>query len=102
MAGGQWSILRHPVLNTCEHDGASASGAGVGPRARAPRAVEFKYSRHGPIFFEDAKNRRAYALRSVMNEPGTGAYLGGLRLSQARDCREFLEAALTGRRRPKT
>ena len=29
-----------------------------------------------------------------MNEPGTGAYLGGLRLAQARDCKEFLEAAL--------
>ncbi len=60
----------------------------------APRAIELKFSRHGPIFFEDATNHRAYALRSVMNEPGTGAYLGGLRLSQARDCKEFLEAAL--------
>ncbi len=29
-----------------------------------------------------------------MNEPGTGAYLGGLRMAQARDCKEFLEAAL--------
>jgi penicillin amidase len=29
-----------------------------------------------------------------MNEPGTGAYLAGLRLSQARDCKEFLEAGL--------
>ncbi len=59
-----------------------------------PRGIELKYSRHGPIFFEDAKNHRAYALRSVMNEPGTAAYLGGLRLGQARDCKEFLDAAL--------
>jgi penicillin amidase len=28
-----------------------------------------------------------------MSEPGTAAYLAGLRLSQARDCRGFLEAA---------
>jgi penicillin amidase len=63
-------------------------------KGEAPRAVELKFSRHGPIFHEDAKNHRAYALKSVMNEPGTGAYLGGLRLSQARDCKEFLEAAL--------
>jgi penicillin G amidase len=63
-------------------------------KGEAARSIELKFSRHGPIFFEDARNHRAYALRSVMNEPGTGAYLGGLRLSQARDCKEFLEAAL--------
>jgi penicillin G amidase len=63
-------------------------------KGEAPRAIELKYSRHGPIFYEDAAHRRAYALRSVMNEPGTGAYLAGLRLSQVKDCKEFLEAAL--------
>ncbi len=63
-------------------------------KGAAPRSIELKFSRHGPVFYEDAKNRRAYVLRSVMNEPGTGAYLGGLRLAQAKDCKEFLEAAL--------
>jgi penicillin amidase len=63
-------------------------------KGEAPRAIEVKFSRHGPVFHEDAANHRAYALRSVMNEPGTAAYLAGLRLSQAKDCREFLEAAL--------
>jgi penicillin amidase len=63
-------------------------------KGAAPQAIELKFSRHGPIFFEDAKHHRAYALRSVMNEPGTASYLAGLRLAQARDCKEFLEAAL--------
>ncbi len=63
-------------------------------KGETPRAIELKFSRHGPIFFEDATQHRAYALRSVMNEPGTAPYLGGLRLAQARDCKEFLEAAL--------
>ena len=78
-------------------------------KGQAPRTIELKFSRHGPIFYEDppprtsgdpssgaasTKRRRAYALRSVMNEPGTASYLGGLRLAQARDCKEFLEAAL--------
>jgi len=63
-------------------------------KGEAPRAVEFKFSRHGPIFYEDVKNHRAYALKSVMNEPGTGAYLGGLRLAQAKDCLTFLEEAM--------
>ena len=63
-------------------------------KGEAIREVVLKFSRHGPIFFEDPKNHRAYALRSVMNEPGTAAYLGGLRLAQAKDCKEFLDAAL--------
>ena len=63
-------------------------------KGEAPRAVEYKFSRHGPIFYEDTKNHRAYALRSTTNEPGTGSYLGGLRLAQAKDCRSFLEEAL--------
>jgi penicillin amidase len=63
-------------------------------KGEAPRAIELKFSRHGPVFFEDRTHHRAYALRSVMNEPGTASYLAGLRLAQARDCKEFLEAAL--------
>jgi penicillin amidase len=63
-------------------------------KGASPRAIELKFSRHGPVFFEDAKNHRAYALRSVMNEPGTASYLAALRLAQARDCKDFLEAAL--------
>jgi penicillin amidase len=64
-------------------------------KGEAPRTFELKYSRHGPIFHEDRAHHRAYALRSVMNEPGTAPYLAGLRLAQARDCRQFLDAALS-------
>jgi penicillin G amidase len=63
-------------------------------KGQAARSIELKFSRHGPIFYEDPKHHRAYALRSVMNEPGTAPYLAGLRLAQARDCKEFLDAAL--------
>jgi penicillin amidase len=59
----------------------------------APVQIELKFSRHGPIFFEDRERRRAYALRSALGEPGTAPYLAGLRLSQAKSCREFLDAA---------
>jgi penicillin amidase len=64
-------------------------------KGEAPRAVEFKIGRHGPVFFEDAKNHRAYALKSAFNEPGTASYLGGLRLDQAPDCKEFLDRAMS-------
>jgi penicillin amidase len=63
-------------------------------KGEAPRAIELKFSRHGPIFFEDPKNLRAYAFKSAVHEPGTAAYMGGLRLAQARDCKAFLEAAM--------
>jgi penicillin amidase len=63
-------------------------------KGEAPRAIELKFSRHGPIFHEDAKNHRAYALKSTMNEPGTASYLGGLRLDQAKDCHAFLDEAM--------
>lgn len=65
----------------------------IAVRGGAPRQVERKYSRHGPIFYEDRVHHRAYALRSTLQEPGTAEYLGGLRLNQATltpSCREFL------------
>jgi penicillin amidase len=58
------------------------------------QTIELKFSRHGPIFFEDRARNRAYALRSALHEPGTAPYLAGLRLSQVKNCREFLDAAL--------
>ena len=62
-------------------------------KGAAPQSVELKFSRHGPIFHEDRARHRAYALRSALHEPGTAPYLAGLRLGQARNCREFLDAA---------
>lgn len=59
-----------------------------------PRTVTLKFSRHGPVFHEDRKRNLAYVLRSALLERGTAPYLAGLRLSQARDCREFLDAAM--------
>ncbi|HEY7500401.1 MAG TPA: penicillin acylase family protein [Vicinamibacterales bacterium] len=62
-------------------------------KGATPVQVELKFSRHGPIFFEDPVRRRAYALRSALHEPGAAPYLAGLRLSQTKNCREFLTAA---------
>jgi penicillin G amidase len=61
-------------------------------RGEAARVVEHKFSRHGPIFYVDERNRLAYAIRSTANEPGTGGYLGALRLAETNDCREFIDA----------
>jgi penicillin G amidase len=63
-------------------------------RGAEPQVVELKYSRHGPIFYEDKTRNLAYAVRRAAGEPGTAPYLAGLRLSQAKHCREFLDAAM--------
>jgi penicillin amidase len=63
-------------------------------KGEAPRAVEFKFSRHGPIFYEDTVNRRAYALKSSLHEPGTANNLGSLQLAQAASCQDFFERAM--------
>ena len=57
-----------------------------------PEAVELKYTRHGPVVFEDRANRKAYALRAGWMEPGTAPYLASLRMNQARTWEEFREA----------
>jgi len=64
-------------------------------KGAASQMVELKFSRHGPIFYEDKARHRAYALRSTLLEPGAAPYLAGLRLSQTKNCQEFLDAAMS-------
>lgn len=60
----------------------------------APRTVQLKFSRHGPIIFEDHANNVAYSVRSVVREPGTAAYKGSFKLAQADSCEDFFERAM--------
>jgi len=57
-----------------------------------PMVVELKYSRHGPVFHEDPQHHLAYAMRSTMHEPGSGGYLGALRMQSVENCAQFLDA----------
>jgi penicillin amidase len=57
-----------------------------------PAAVELKYTRHGPVLFEDRANRKAYALRAAWMEPGGAPYLASLRMDQATTWAEFKAA----------
>jgi penicillin G amidase len=53
--------------------------------------VDLKFTRHGPVLWEDDK--RALALRWVGAEPGTAGYLGSLAIDRAQNWKEF-EAAM--------
>ncbi len=63
----------------------------IAVRDAAPIEVALKFTRHGPVLWEDGT--RALALRWVGAEPGTAGYLGSLALDRARNWREF-EAAM--------
>jgi penicillin amidase len=61
-------------------------------KGEKPAAVEHKYTRHGPVIYEDRANRKAYALRAGWMEQGSAPYLASLRMGQARTWEEFREA----------
>ena len=61
-------------------------------KGEKPETVELKYTRHGPVLFEDRANRKAYALRAGWLEPGGAPYLASLRMNQAATWEEFRAA----------
>ncbi|MEP7117641.1 MAG: penicillin acylase family protein, partial [Acidobacteriota bacterium] len=61
-------------------------------KGQADAKVELKFTRHGPVLYEDRANRRAYALRAAWLEPGGAPYLSSLRMNQARTWEEFRAA----------
>ncbi|HLG94782.1 MAG TPA: penicillin acylase family protein [Bryobacteraceae bacterium] len=55
-------------------------------------AVDLKYTRHGPVVFEDKAHHKAYAIRAAWREVGGAPYLASLRMDQARSWDEFRDA----------
>lgn len=64
-----------------------------------PVFVELKYTRHGPVIWEDHETNRALAIRWAGAEPGSAPYLGCLAVDQAHDWPSF-RTALRGWRMP--
>jgi penicillin amidase len=58
-------------------------------KGQAAERVELKFTRHGPVLYEDRENRKAYALRAAWLEPGAAPYVGQMRYAQARNWEEF-------------
>ncbi|MBO0722221.1 MAG: penicillin acylase family protein, partial [Blastocatellia bacterium] len=61
-------------------------------KGQAPAAIELKYTRHGPVVWEDAKHHKAYAIRAAWRELGGAPYLASLRMDQAKTWEEFRDA----------
>lgn len=54
--------------------------------------IELKFTRHGPIIYEDPEANVAFAVRTVWTDPGTNAYFGGIGYMRAQNLAEFEDA----------
>jgi penicillin amidase len=61
-------------------------------KGQAPREVELRFTRHGPVLHNDAAKGRAFALRTVWNEPGLAGYFGSSRMWRAQSWADFQTA----------
>ena len=61
-------------------------------KGKSPVTVDLKFTRHGPVLYEDKNNHKAYALRAAWLEIGAAPYLASLRMDQARNWGEFRDA----------
>ena len=61
-------------------------------RGGADADVELRYTRHGPVIYEDAERHTAFAVRAAWLEPGMAPYLGSMDYMRAANWDEFLAA----------
>lgn len=59
---------------------------------REPVSVELRYTRHGPVIYQDDQKHVAIALKWVGSDPGGAAYLGSLAIARAQDAQQFRES----------
>jgi penicillin G amidase len=64
----------------------------IAVKGEAPVVVALKYTRHGPVVYEDSARHLAYAVRAAWLEPGGAPYMASLRMDQARTWDEFRAA----------
>jgi penicillin amidase len=64
----------------------------VAVRGEPDRDVELKFTRHGPVVFEDPDRHRAYAVRATWLDTGGAPYMGSMRYVRARSVDQFAEA----------
>lgn len=64
----------------------------ISVKGQGAHTAVLKYTRHGPVVFEDRDRNLAYAVRAAWMEIGGAPYLASLRMDQATTWEEFREA----------
>jgi penicillin amidase len=62
----------------------------IAVKGEPPREVELRYTRHGPVLKQ--AGGRAFAMRTVWNEPGLAGYFGSSRMWKAKSWTDFQTA----------
>ena len=73
-----------------DHEAFKVVKESIPVRGAAPAEVELKYTRHGPVIYEN--DDHVFAIRGVWSEPGTSAYFGSIEYMRANSWREFSAA----------
>ncbi len=66
-------------------------------KGEQPVSVDLKYTRHGPVIYEDEAHHKAYVVRAAWRETGGAPYLASLRMDQAHSWEEFRDACTYSR-----
>ncbi len=69
----------------------------IAVKGQSPASVDLKFTRHGPVVFEDQAHHKAYAIRAAWMDIGSAPYLASLRMDQARSWDEFRDACAYSR-----
>jgi len=56
------------------------------------QSVEIKFTRHGPVLYEDKANNRAFGLRTVWTEAGMAPYMASLSVMRAKTYSDYAGA----------
>ena len=64
----------------------------IAVRGAPPVKVLLKFTRHGPVIFEDRPKNKAYAIRAAWLEPGMAPYFGSIETMRAQNWEQFLAA----------
>ena len=65
----------------------------IAVKGESSRKVAIKYTRHGPVVFEDKAHHKAYAIRTSYLDAGGAPYVSSLRMDQAKNVEEYADAA---------
>lgn len=66
-------------------------------KGQAAVTVDLKYTRHGPVVYEDPAHHVAYAVRAAWMQTGAAPYLASLRIDQAQNWQQFRDACAYSR-----
>jgi len=66
-------------------------------KGQSPANVDLKYTRHGPVVYEDKERHKAYAVRAAWRDVGGAPYLASLRMDQAETWEQFRDACAFSR-----